>query len=54
VEVKESDVIVVPSITTNIFGIVEKVSFEEKDSFQTVLFKSPVNIAELNFVEVII
>ena len=53
VEVKEGDVIVVPSITTNVFGIVEKVNFRDKDSFQTVLFKSPVNISELNFVQVV-
>lgn len=54
VEVKENDVVVIPSITANVFGIVEKISFEDKDSFQTVLFKSPVNISELKFVEVIL
>lgn len=54
VEVKEGDVIVIPSITANVFGIVEKINFKETDSFQTVLFKSPVNISELNFVEVTI
>jgi cell shape-determining protein MreC len=54
VEVKEGDVITVPSITANVFGIVEKVNFKETDSFQTVLFKSPVNISELSFVEIII
>ena len=54
VEVKEGDVIVIPSITTNVFGIVEKVNFKDKDSFQTVLFKSPVNVSELNFVEVVL
>ena len=54
VEVKEGDIIVIPSITTNVFGIVEKVNFQDKDSFQTVLFKSPVNISELNFVDVVL
>jgi cell shape-determining protein MreC len=54
VEIKEGDIITIPSITTNVFGIVEKVSFKDTDSFQTVLFKSPVNISELNFVEVVI
>jgi cell shape-determining protein MreC len=54
VEVKENDVIVIPAITANVFGIVEKINFKETDSFQTVLFKSPVNISELSFVEVII
>lgn len=52
IEVKEGDVIIIPSITPNIFGIVEKVNFKDKDSFQTVLFKSPVNISELSWVEV--
>ncbi len=54
VEVKEGDVIVIPSITANVFGIVEKINFKDKDSTQTVLFKSPVNISELSFVEIIL
>jgi len=54
VEVKENDVIIIPSITPNIFGIVEKINFKEADSFQTVLFKSPVNISELSFVEIVL
>lgn len=54
VEVTEGDTIVIPSISPNIFGIVEKINFKEADSFQTVLFKSPVNISELSFVEVVI
>ncbi len=54
VEVKENDVIVIPAITANVFGIVEKINFKETDSFQTVLFKSPVNISELNFVEIVL
>jgi cell shape-determining protein MreC len=52
-EIIEGDIINLPSITTNVFGIVEKVNFQDKDSFQTILFKSPVNISELNFVEVV-
>jgi cell shape-determining protein MreC len=54
VEVKEGDVIVTPAITSNVFGIVEKVNFQDKDSAQTILFKSPVNVSELSFVEVVI
>lgn len=54
VQIKEGDVIVIPAITPNVFGIIEKVNFKDKDSFQTVLFKSPVNISELRFVQVII
>jgi len=33
---------------------VEKINFKETDSFQTVLFKSPVNVSELNFVQIVI
>ncbi len=51
---KEGDVIYIPSITPNVFGIVEKILFEDKDSFQTILFKSPINLSELNFVEILI
>lgn len=54
IEVKEGDVITIPSITTNVFGIVEKVNFKDTDSFQTVIFKSPINISELSFVEVVV
>ncbi len=53
IEVKEGDIIIVPSIMTNVLGIVEKINFKETDSFQTVLFKSPINISELGFVEVV-
>lgn len=51
--VQEGDSIVIPSISVNIFSTIEKINFTETDSFQTVLFKSPVNIAQLQWVEVI-
>lgn len=54
ISAKEGDVIVVPSITPNVFGIIEKIYLKDKDSFQTILFKSPVNISELHFVQVLI
>jgi cell shape-determining protein MreC len=54
VDVKEGDSIIIPSIMPNIFGIVEKVDFKDKDSFQTVLFKSPINISELSLVEIVL
>ena len=53
-DVKEGDNITIPSISTNIFGIVEKIQFKATDSFQNVFFKSPVNIFELKWVEVVI
>ncbi|MFA6797304.1 MAG: rod shape-determining protein MreC [Candidatus Paceibacterota bacterium] len=53
-DVKEGDNIVVPSISPNIFGIVEKIEFKATDSFQKVLFKNPVNISELKWVEIVL
>ena len=53
-DVKEGDTIVIPSISPNIFGVVEKVQFKATDSFQNVLFKSPINILELKWVEVVL
>ena len=52
-DVKEGDTIVMPSISPNIFGVVEKVEFKATDSFQNILFKNPVNMSELKWVEVI-
>jgi rod shape-determining protein MreC len=54
INVKEGDPIVIPSISTNIFGTVEKIEFKESDSFQNILFKNPINIAELKWVEVLL
>lgn len=54
IDIKEGDSIVIPSISTNIFGTVEKIDFKESDSFQTILFKNPVNISELKWVEVLV
>lgn len=53
-DVKEGESITIPSISPNIFGIVEKIEYKEADSFQTILFKSPVNTGELKWVEVVL
>lgn len=52
--VSEGDSITIPSISTNIFGVVEKIEYKESDAFQTILFKNPVNISELKYVEILI
>ncbi len=54
IDVKEGDSITIPSISTNIFGVVEKIEFKESDSFQNILFKNPINAAELKWVEVLL
>lgn len=53
IEVKEGDSITIPAINSNVFGIVEKINHNDQDSFQTILFKSPINISELRFVEIV-
>lgn len=50
---KEGDNIVIPSISTNIFSVVEKIEAKESDSFLDILFKNPINITELKWVEVL-
>ncbi len=54
IDVKEGDSIIIPSISTNIFGVVEKIEFKETDSFENVIFKNPINIAELKWVEILL
>jgi len=53
IDIKEGDSIVIPSISTNIFGTVEKVEYKESDAFQKVIFKNPTNISELKWVLVV-
>ena len=53
VEIKEGDTIVIPSISPNVFGVVERVEFKESDAFQKILFKNTVNINELKWVLVV-
>jgi len=52
-ELKEGDTVIVPSISLNVFGVVEKIEAEDSDTFQSVYFKNPVNFLELKFVEII-
>jgi len=52
VDIREGDVISFPAINTQIVGVVEKIKVKAADPFQTILFKSPVNIYELRFVEI--
>jgi cell shape-determining protein MreC len=50
--VKVGDAVVIPSISPNIFGAVEQIDFKEVDPFETVLFKTPVNVSEMKWVVV--
>jgi rod shape-determining protein MreC len=49
-DVKEGDPIIIPSISPNIFGVVEKIDYKENDATENILFKNDVNINELKWV----
>jgi rod shape-determining protein MreC len=53
IDISEGDNITMPSISPNVFGVVEKVESKESDSFQNVFFKNPINVLELKWVEVL-
>ncbi|MEX0931305.1 MAG: rod shape-determining protein MreC [Candidatus Paceibacterota bacterium] len=52
-EVEIGDEIQVPGLSPKLFGIVEDIYVSPTDSLQTLLFKSPVNMAELGFVFIV-
>lgn len=53
IEVSVEDVVVLPNISLQIFGVIEEVTAAPTDSFKILLFKNPVNISELTWVEVV-
>lgn len=52
-DVSEGDIITMPDINTKIFGVVEKILEDPSDPFKTILFKNPINMAEVKWVQVI-
>ncbi len=53
VDIKKGDNISLADIGTNTFGRVEKIVATPADQFQTILFKNPVNMAELRFLHIV-
>jgi cell shape-determining protein MreC len=53
VTIAEGDIVILPNISTQIFGIVERIEATPADQFQTILFKNPINMAEVKWVEVL-
>lgn len=51
--VSTGDVVSVPGINTRILGAVEHIESRPSDPFKTVIFKGPVNIYKLKWVEVV-
>ena len=50
--IKKGGIVIFPDIKPHIFGIVEEIITDSVDSFKTILFRSPVNIHDIRFVEV--
>lgn len=51
-KVVKGAVISMPHIRTHVFGVVDTIMVDSSDSLQTILFRSPVNVYQLKFVEV--
>ncbi len=51
-DIKEGDIVILPNIKFHILGVVESIIVDSADSFSTILFKTPINIYDINFVEV--
>lgn len=45
-------IITTPNIKPHVFGIVNTIIVDSTDSLQTILFRSPVNVGQIDFVEV--
>jgi hypothetical protein len=52
-DVRENDVMTLPGSPDFIFGVIKSVQFDERDPYQTVLARTPINVQELKFVRVI-
>lgn len=51
--VTDGDILALPEHPNVSIGVVKSIIFDPRDPFQTVLARTPVNIQELNFVEVV-
>lgn len=53
IDIQKNDVIVLPNINTQVLGVVEEIIATPTGAFQTILFKNPINMAEVAFVQII-
>ncbi len=52
-EVEKGDIVTMPSIDIKLFAIVEEIDGDPSDPFITILFKNPVNMNDIKWVQVI-
>jgi cell shape-determining protein MreC len=50
--IEKGDAVILPSLSTDVYGIVNDIENSPNDSFMQIYFRNPVNISELRFVEV--
>ena len=51
--VKEGDFVTIPSLSTRVFAVVQELRVSPTDPFQSLLFRVPINISTLDFVEIV-
>lgn len=52
-DVRDGDVMTLPGSSDFVFGVIKSVQFDERDPYQTVLARTPVNVQELKFVRIV-
>ena len=52
-EVEKGDIITMPDINIKLFAIVEEIKADPSDPFVTILFKNPININDIKWVQVV-
>jgi cell shape-determining protein MreC len=52
-DVRDGDVMTLPGSPDFVFGVIKSIQFDERDPYQTVLARTPVNVQELKFVRVV-
>ncbi|MFQ5661873.1 MAG: rod shape-determining protein MreC [Candidatus Paceibacteria bacterium] len=51
--IEEGDMVVMPNISTRVFAVVEEIDADPSDPFLTVLFKNPINLNDIKWVQVL-
>lgn len=52
-DVRDGDVMTLAGSPDLIFGVIKSIQFDERDPYQTVLARTPVNVQELKFVRIV-
>lgn len=52
-DVRDGDVMTLPGAPDFVIGVIKSIQFDERDPYQTVLARTPVNVQELKFVRVV-